>query len=94
MFGAFCAVDDVSFTIREGVVLHDGSGRRAAADTTLRMIAGFEEPTGGRILLQGGRHVRAAARRNVNMVFQGVRAVSRHMTVWDKHRVRPGRSRR
>ena len=47
------------------------------------MIAGFEEPTNGRILLQG-RDVTYVppARRNVNMVFQAY-ALFPHMTVWD-----------
>ena len=49
--------------------------------TTLRMIAGFEEPTRGEILLRGrDDHVqRPAARRNVNMVFQNY-ALFPHMT--------------
>ena len=49
--------------------------------TTLRMIAGFETPDAGRILLQGGdvTHV-PPAKRHVNMVFQAY-GLFPHMTV-------------
>ena len=49
--------------------------------TTLRMIAGFETPDAGRILLQGGDVTRVPpAKRNVNMVFQAY-GLFPHMTV-------------
>ena len=49
--------------------------------TTLRMIAGFEEPTSGRIILEGQdvSYV-PPAKRNVNMVFQAY-GLFPHMTV-------------
>src|SRR5215210_325943 len=49
--------------------------------TTLRMIAGFERPTGGRVLLDG-RDVSGTPpnRRNVNTVFQNY-ALFSHLTV-------------
>src|SRR3954454_21327616 len=83
MFGAFCAVDDVSFDIREGEFFTMLGPSGCGKTTTLRMIAGFEEPTQGRILLQG-RDVTYVppARRNVNMMFQAY-ALFPHMTVWD-----------
>ena len=83
MFGAFCAVDDVSFDIREGEFFTMLGPSGCGKTTTLRMIAGFEEPTEGRILLQG-RDVTYVppSRRNVNMVFQAY-ALFPHMTVWD-----------
>jgi spermidine/putrescine transport system ATP-binding protein len=83
MFGAFCAVDDVSFMIREGEFFTMLGPSGCGKTTTLRMIAGFEEPTEGRILLQG-RDVTYVppSRRNVNMVFQAY-ALFPHMTVWD-----------
>ena len=83
MFGDFCAVDNVSFTIREGEFFTMLGPSGCGKTTTLRMIAGFEEPTEGRILLQG-RDVTYVppARRNVNMVFQAY-ALFPHMTVWD-----------
>ena len=83
MFGDFCAVDDVSFTIRECEFFTMLGPSGCGKTTTLRMIAGFEEPTAGRVLLQG-RDVTYVppARRNVNMVFQAY-ALFPHMTVWD-----------
>ena len=52
------------------------------------MIAGFETPDEGRIMLQGGdvTHV-PPAKRNVNMVFQAY-GLFPHMTVRREHRVR------
>ena len=51
--------------------------------TTLRMIAGFEEPTEGRVLLQGEDVTYVPpARRHVNMVFQAY-ALFPHMSVQD-----------
>ena len=51
--------------------------------TTLRMIAGFEEPSEGRVLLAGRDVTRIpASKRPVNMVFQAY-ALFPHMTVWD-----------
>ena len=57
-----------------------GSGKT----TTLRMIAGFELPTAGRVLLHGrGRHARSPPfERDVNTVFQDY-ALFPHMTVGD-----------
>jgi spermidine/putrescine transport system ATP-binding protein len=51
--------------------------------TTLRMIAGFEQPTRGRILLYGDDVVGVPPyRRDVNMVFQSY-ALFPHMDVFD-----------
>jgi putative spermidine/putrescine transport system ATP-binding protein len=65
------AVDDVSFAARRGelVTLLGPSG--CGKSTTLRVIAGFEAPDAGRVLL-GGKDVTAvpANRRGVGMVFQ------------------------
>jgi iron(III) transport system ATP-binding protein len=81
------AVDDVSFRIAAGeiVVLLGPSG--CGKTTTLRCIAGLEQPTGGRISI-GGEEVAAPERglhvpprlRNIGMVFQSY-AVWPHMTV-------------
>jgi len=51
--------------------------------TTLRLIAGFERPDAGRVLLQG-RDVTAVPphRRPVNLVFQNY-ALFPHLNVWD-----------
>ena len=52
-FGTFHAVQDVSLTLQEGefVSLLGPSG--CGKTTTLRLIAGFLQPTSGRILIAG-----------------------------------------
>ena len=81
------AVDDVSFRVAAGeiVVLLGPSG--CGKTTTLRCVAGLEQPTGGEIAI-GGAVVSAPDRgvmvpprlRNIGMVFQSY-AVWPHMTV-------------
>jgi len=65
------AVDDISLDIRPGefVTLLGPSG--CGKTTTLRMVAGFERPTGGDILLDG-KSIRNLSpdRRDTAMVFQ------------------------
>jgi spermidine/putrescine transport system ATP-binding protein len=80
-FGDVTAVDDVSITIPGGEFFSMLGPSGCGKTTTLRLIAGFEEPTEGRILLQGRdvTHV-PPAKRNVNMVFQAY-ALFPHMTV-------------
>ena len=81
------AVNDVSMTIREGGFLALLGPSGCGKTTVLRMIAGFEQPTDGAILL--GDRVLADAgsmvppeRRNMAMVFQSY-ALWPHMTVAD-----------
>lgn len=80
-YGAFTAVNDVSFEIEPGqlVTLLGPSG--CGKTTTLRMIAGLEMASEGRILI-GGKDVTRlpATDRDVSMVFQSY-ALFPHMTV-------------
>ena len=84
-YGPLAVVDDVSLTIEHGrlVCLLGPSG--CGKTTTLRLIAGFVEPTGGEILV-GDRVVSSPARtlpperRNMSMIFQSY-ALWPHMTV-------------
>src|SRR3954447_6256099 len=82
-YGEVTAVDGIDLDIREGEFFSmlgpSGSGKT----TTLRMIAGFEVPSAGRVLLHG-RDVTALApfERDVNTVFQDY-ALFPHMTVGD-----------
>ncbi len=80
-FGGFVAVDDIDMEVEEGefVFLLGPSG--CGKTTTLRMIAGLEMPSEGRIML-GARNVTylRARYRNVGMVFQDY-GLYRHMTV-------------
>jgi spermidine/putrescine transport system ATP-binding protein len=75
------AVNDVSFQIRGGSFFSMLGPSGCGKTTTLRMIAGFETPDRGRILLQG-RDVTwvPPAKRNVNMVFQNY-GLFPHMSV-------------
>ncbi len=80
-YGDVVAVDDVNLVVRRGefftMLGPSGSGKT----TTLRLIAGFERPDSGRILL-GGRDVAGQPpyERDVNTVFQDY-ALFPHMTV-------------
>src|SRR5687768_5363921 len=70
-FGAVTAVDDLDLEIRDGEFFSmlgpSGSGKT----TVLRMIAGFEAPTSGKVYLDGKDMTkRAPFARNVNTVFQ------------------------
>jgi sn-glycerol 3-phosphate transport system ATP-binding protein len=80
-FGRVKAVDDVSFRAEAGkfVVLLGPSG--CGKSTVLRLIAGLEEPTQGRILI-GGRDVTKLSpeKRKVSMVFQSY-ALFPHLSV-------------
>ncbi len=80
-FGDVTAVNDVSITIPGGEFFSMLGPSGCGKTTTLRMIAGFETPDEGRILLQGQEvtHV-PPAKRNVNMVFQAY-GLFPHMTV-------------
>ena len=52
-FGAFTAVDDVSFTVARGEVLGFLGPNGAGKSTTMRMLAGFMIPTAGTARIQG-----------------------------------------
>jgi len=80
-FGTFTAVENSSFVVRDGefFVMLGPSG--CGKTTTLRMIAGLELPTSGKILL-GGEEVaqRRARERDIAFVFQ-LFALYPHMNV-------------
>jgi spermidine/putrescine transport system ATP-binding protein len=80
-FDDVTAVDDISITIPGGEFFSMLGPSGCGKTTTLRMIAGFEAPDAGRILLQGADVTRVPpAKRNVNMVFQAY-GLFPHMTV-------------
>jgi spermidine/putrescine transport system ATP-binding protein len=82
-FGRYVAVHDAHFTIGRGEFFSMLGPSGCGKTTTLRMIAGFEQPTDGRILLEGQDVSRVPPyRRNVNTVFQHY-ALFPHMTVYD-----------
>ena len=82
-FGGVSAVEDVSLEIGDGEFFSLLGPSGCGKTTTLRMIAGFERPDGGRIFLQGHDVTDVPAnRRPVNMVFQQY-ALFPHMSVYD-----------
>ncbi|WP_406075144.1 ABC transporter ATP-binding protein [Micromonospora sp. NBC_01638] len=70
-FGVFTAVDDLSLTIPQGSFFALLGASGCGKTTTLRMIAGLEEPTSGQVLL-GDRDIARLRpyKRPVNTVFQ------------------------
>jgi ABC-type Fe3+/spermidine/putrescine transport system ATPase subunit len=82
-FGEVVAVDDISLDVSQGEFLTLLGPSGCGKTTTLRMIAGFESPTGGRITL-AGRDVTTLPpqKREVGMVFQNY-ALFPHLDVWD-----------
>jgi spermidine/putrescine transport system ATP-binding protein len=82
-FGDYVAVDDADFTVAAGEFFSLLGPSGCGKTTTLRMIAGFEQPTRGRILLEG-QDVSTVPpyRRNVNTDFQHY-ALFPHMSVYD-----------
>ncbi|TMC65457.1 MAG: ABC transporter ATP-binding protein [Chloroflexota bacterium] len=82
-FGDVVAVAGVDLEVREGEFFSLLGPSGCGKTTCLRMIAGFEEPTAGRIVLHG-RDVSSlpAYERDVNTVFQDY-ALFPHMSVHD-----------
>src|SRR5690606_8902824 len=82
-FGSTVAVRDLSLEVPAGEFLSLLGPSGCGKTTTLRMIAGFETPTSGRILL-GGRDVTGLPpqRRGMGMVFQNY-ALFPHLDVFE-----------
>jgi len=82
-YGSFVAVHEADFTIGRGEFFAMLGPSGCGKTTTLKMIAGFEEPTSGRIILEGVDVSDVPPhRRNVNTVFQQY-ALFPHMSVFD-----------
>ncbi|MDI9579639.1 MAG: ABC transporter ATP-binding protein [Thermobispora sp.] len=77
------AVKGVSLAIAEGEFFSLLGPSGCGKTTTMRMIAGFEEPTSGVVRLHGADVTNVPPnKRDVNMVFQSY-ALFPHMTVWE-----------
>lgn len=82
-FGDFVAVDDLTLTIPEGSFFALLGPSGCGKTTTLRMIAGLEEPTNGKIEI-GNTDITQTRpyQRPVNTVFQNY-ALFPHLTIYE-----------
>jgi spermidine/putrescine transport system ATP-binding protein len=82
-FGSAVAVDDLTLTIPAGSFFALLGPSGCGKTTTLRMVAGFEEPTAGRVLIDGADVAGLPSyRRPTNTVFQSY-ALFPHLSVGD-----------
>ncbi|WP_405329771.1 polyamine ABC transporter ATP-binding protein [Ruminobacter sp.] len=80
-YGENVAVDNVDLTIYEGEIFALLGSSGCGKSTLLRMIAGFENPTSGSIILDGEDIIGVPPyKRHLNMMFQSY-ALFPHMTV-------------
>lgn len=82
-FGEVVAVDDVSLSVDRGAFFSFLGPSGCGKTTSLRLIAGFEQPSSGDVRISGASMVGVPPyRRPVNMVFQHY-ALFPHLTVGD-----------
>ncbi|MBU3737713.1 MAG: polyamine ABC transporter ATP-binding protein [Rhodoferax sp.] len=82
-YGDVYAVDEVSLNIRKGEIFALLGSSGCGKSTLLRMLAGFEQPTSGQIILDGQDLAGLAPyQRPINMMFQSY-ALFPHLSVWD-----------
>ncbi len=82
-FDSVAAVDDISLTIKRGEIFALLGASGCGKSTLLRMLAGFEQPSRGEILLDGVNIVDVPPYdRPINMMFQSY-ALFPHMSVFD-----------
>ena len=82
-FGDFTAVKDFNLDVKDGEMIALLGGSGCGKTTTLRMIAGFTEPTEGAIFVDGKDLGKVPPyKRNVGIFFQNY-ALFPHMTVFE-----------
>ena len=80
---AVVAVDEVSLSIRKGEIFALLGSSGCGKSTLLRMLAGFEKPTSGAVILNGADIAQLPPyERPINMMFQSY-ALFPHLSVWD-----------
>jgi spermidine/putrescine transport system ATP-binding protein len=83
VFNGDTAVKGIDLNIQPGEFFSILGPSGCGKTTTLRLIAGFEQPTAGEVLIRGRSMTQVPPnRRPVNTVFQSY-ALFGHMTVWD-----------
>ena len=82
-FGSITAVDNVSLEVKRGEFFSLLGPSGCGKTTMLRLLAGFERPDSGRVLLDGVDITDLPPnKRKVNTIFQNY-ALFPHMTVWE-----------
>ena len=77
------AVNDVSLSVNKGEIFALLGSSGCGKSTLLRMLAGFEAPTSGSVMLDGAEISSLAPyERPINMMFQSY-ALFPHLSVWD-----------
>ena len=80
-YGPVVAVSNISLSIGRGEIVCLLGPSGCGKTTTLRMVAGFTTPTGGRVVIQGTDvSAMPAHKRDIGMVFQNY-ALFPHLTV-------------
>jgi iron(III) transport system ATP-binding protein len=81
-YGEVQAVDGVSFGVARGELLTLLGPSGCGKTTTLRAIAGLEQPSGGSIVIDGETVYSATARRNLATEKRGVSMVFQSYAIW------------
>lgn len=82
-FGEFVALSGIDLTVEEGKLMCLLGPSGCGKTTTLRVVAGFVEPSQGRVLVDGNDYTKLPAyRRNMGIVFQNY-ALFPHLTVFE-----------
>lgn len=82
-FGAFVALDNINLHVKQGEILTLLGPSGCGKSTLMRIIAGFEMPTRGEVLISGQAVTKTPPeKRPVNMVFQRY-ALFPHLDVFD-----------